>query len=170
MAPTVTTTSPVEGVQPGTKVTVSAERADWLIANGYATDLKNDDDHTDDTDVEQSKLPTYSDNDKQVEKDAADADKAENAPEVGKGEPATPAPVDTVAGTNEAPDTTPTLERLRQDYNERTAGTNETAAYDPADYNVDEVNEYLASASDAERDRVLKAERKGEARKGILGE
>lgn len=168
MAPTVTTTSPVEGVQPGTKITVSAEKAKWLIHEGYATDLTNDDDHTDDTTVAQDKLPTYAEN---KAASTEPKDDAANAPEVGKGDPATPAPVDTVAGTNEAPDVTPTLERQRQEYNASPAGqAGTTAAYDPADHTVDEVNDYLASASDAERDRVLEAERGGEQRKGILGE
>lgn len=42
--------------------------------------------------------------------------------------------------------------------------------YDPAAYTVDEVNEYLKGADDAERARVLQAEadRGDDARKGIL--
>lgn len=40
--------------------------------------------------------------------------------------------------------------------------------YDPNDYNVDQVNEYLASADETEAKRVLDAEAKGQARKGIL--
>lgn len=42
--------------------------------------------------------------------------------------------------------------------------------YNPADHNVDEVNEYLESASDTEKARVLDLEANGEARKGILGD
>lgn len=40
---------------------------------------------------------------------------------------------------------------------------------DPADFTVDQVNAYLEEASEEEVDRVLEAERAGEARKGILG-
>jgi hypothetical protein len=41
--------------------------------------------------------------------------------------------------------------------------------YDPSDYNVDQVNEYLANANDEDEvNRVLEAERQGQARKGIL--
>lgn len=40
---------------------------------------------------------------------------------------------------------------------------------DPADFTVDQVNAYLEEASEEEVDRVLDAEREGEARKGILG-
>lgn len=40
--------------------------------------------------------------------------------------------------------------------------------YDPTGYTVDEVNDYLANADEAERDRVLQAERDGKARKGIV--
>ena len=44
----------------------------------------------------------------------------------------------------------------------------EVAAYDPAAHNVTEVIEYLDSATDEERARVLAAEQAGEARKGVL--
>ena len=44
----------------------------------------------------------------------------------------------------------------------------EVAAYDPAAHNVTEVIEYLDSATDEERERVLAAEQAGEARKGVL--
>ena len=40
---------------------------------------------------------------------------------------------------------------------------------DPADFTVDQVNAYLEEADEDEVDRVLEAERQGEARKGILG-
>lgn len=43
-----------------------------------------------------------------------------------------------------------------------------SAGDDPADYTVDQVNAHLASADDQERERVLAAERDGEARKGVL--
>jgi hypothetical protein len=46
----------------------------------------------------------------------------------------------------------------------------EAGEYDPSQHSVDEVQDYLASADDAERDRVLAAERDGKARKTILGE
>lgn len=44
--------------------------------------------------------------------------------------------------------------------------------YDPADYNVDEVLEYLTSEDITEEEsaRVLAAEKAGKARKGILGD
>lgn len=44
--------------------------------------------------------------------------------------------------------------------------------YDPSNYTVDEVNDYLKSdtTTDEERARVLQAERDGQARKGILGD
>lgn len=44
----------------------------------------------------------------------------------------------------------------------------EVAAYDPAAHTVTEVIEYLDSATDEERARVLAAEEAGEARKGVL--
>ena len=44
----------------------------------------------------------------------------------------------------------------------------EVAAYDPSAHNVTEVIEYLDSATDEERERVLAAEQAGEARKGVL--
>ena len=44
----------------------------------------------------------------------------------------------------------------------------EVAAFDPAAHNVTEVIEYLDSATDEERERVLAAEQAGEARKGVL--
>lgn len=40
---------------------------------------------------------------------------------------------------------------------------------DPADFTVDQVNAYLENAEEDEVERVLEAERDGEARKGILG-
>lgn len=44
----------------------------------------------------------------------------------------------------------------------------ETAeAYDPSAYTVAEVNEYLATVDDAERDRVLAAEAAGKGRSSI---
>lgn len=46
----------------------------------------------------------------------------------------------------------------------------ELTPFNPADYTVDAVNEYLATADDAERERVLELEAAGDARKGILGD
>ena len=43
-------------------------------------------------------------------------------------------------------------------------------AYDPFEHSVTEVNEYLGGQDEAERDRVLAAERAGKARKGVVGE
>lgn len=40
--------------------------------------------------------------------------------------------------------------------------------YNPADYNADEVTAYLANADDAERKRVIAAEKAGGARKTIV--
>jgi len=42
--------------------------------------------------------------------------------------------------------------------------------FDPSAASVAEVNEYLANADEAERERVLAAETAGKARKGIIGE
>jgi hypothetical protein len=42
--------------------------------------------------------------------------------------------------------------------------------YDPSNYNVTEVNDYLATADADEKARVLQAERDGQGRKGILGD
>jgi hypothetical protein len=42
--------------------------------------------------------------------------------------------------------------------------------YDPSDYTVDEVNEYLDGADEDEADRVLAAEQAGKNRKGIVGD
>ena len=47
------------------------------------------------------------------------------------------------------------------------ADTAEEDQFDPADHNVDEVWEHLESADDAERKRVLAAERKGKDRKAF---
>ncbi|MFL6138801.1 MAG: hypothetical protein ACJ74O_13510 [Frankiaceae bacterium] len=44
------------------------------------------------------------------------------------------------------------------------------ALFDPARYSVAEVQAYLESASDEERQRVIAAERAGQKRKTILGE
>lgn len=41
--------------------------------------------------------------------------------------------------------------------------------YDPAAHSVTDVNTYLETADDAERDRVLAAERAGKNRTGITG-
>jgi hypothetical protein len=41
--------------------------------------------------------------------------------------------------------------------------------YDPNDYTVEQVNEYLATASDEEKARVLEAEKAGQGRVGIVG-
>lgn len=49
----------------------------------------------------------------------------------------------------------------------------DATTYDPTDYSVDEVNDYLNTLSgtdDPEYQRVLQAERDGKARKGILGD
>lgn len=45
-----------------------------------------------------------------------------------------------------------------------------TPGYNPADYTVEQVNDYLKTADDAERERVLEAERDGKARTGIVGD
>jgi hypothetical protein len=42
--------------------------------------------------------------------------------------------------------------------------------YDPAAHSVPQVRAYLARADDAERTRVLDAERAGKARRGVLGD
>lgn len=44
----------------------------------------------------------------------------------------------------------------------------EPIAFDPSDYDVDEVNDRLANADHATREAVLQAEAEGKARKGIL--
>ena len=44
----------------------------------------------------------------------------------------------------------------------------EVAAFDPSAHNVTEILEYLDSATDEERERVLAAEEAGDARKGVL--
>ena len=46
----------------------------------------------------------------------------------------------------------------------------ESQAYDPGEHTVPEVVAYLRTADAAELSRVLDAERRGQARKGILGE
>lgn len=58
-----------------------------------------------------------------------------------------------------APEPTPTAEPPAS------AGS---AEYDPAEHTVAEVQDYLAAADDAERDRVLSAERGGKARSSLL--
>lgn len=42
--------------------------------------------------------------------------------------------------------------------------------YDPAYHSVDEVEAYLASTNEVERERVLEAERNGKARKSLVGD
>lgn len=42
--------------------------------------------------------------------------------------------------------------------------------FDPSGHTVEEVNTYLAGVDDTERERVLAAERDGQARKGVVGE
>lgn len=44
----------------------------------------------------------------------------------------------------------------------------ESEEYDPSEHTVPEVNKYLSTADDDERKRVLKAEKKGKGRTGIL--
>lgn len=44
-----------------------------------------------------------------------------------------------------------------------------SAGDDPGEYKVEEVQAYLASADDQERDRVLAAERDGKGRSGLVG-
>jgi hypothetical protein len=190
--PTVTLTSPVEGKQPGEKVTVDAKRAKWLIHEGYATDLRDDSDHTNDTTVSQGDLPTYAENltDKQLEQvDRADAGAA-NAPEVNLGEPTTKAssekveedsakrslvtpvpgsqPVEPSEGLA-VPANTPAPERteITADDLQPSAGT-----YNPDDHTVDEVNAHLSTLdpNGAEHQRILDAEKAGQGRKGIVGE
>lgn len=46
----------------------------------------------------------------------------------------------------------------------------EDGEFDPSKHTVDEVNEHLESADEAERERVLSAEEDGKGRKGILGD
>lgn len=50
------------------------------------------------------------------------------------------------------------------------AGEESAAEFDPSSATVDEVNEYLEGADEAERDRVLAAEAAGKNRKGIVEE
>lgn len=188
--PTVTLTSPVEGKQPGEKVTVSAKRAKWLIHEGYATDLKDDSDHTNDTTVSQENLPTYAANlsDEELEQvDRADAGAA-NAPEVGLGEPTTEASsaavekdsakrslVTPVEGTRVVEPSEGLAVRADAPAPERTEVTEAdlqptAGTYNPDDHTVDEVNEYL-STQDPNGDeyaRVMDAEKAGQGRKGIL--
>lgn len=45
---------------------------------------------------------------------------------------------------------------------------NPAEAYDPGDHSVGEVEEYLKTASDEEKARVIEAEQNGKQRKGIL--
>ena len=56
------------------------------------------------------------------------------------------------------------------DANAQEEASEDEPEYNPADHTVDEVNDYLASASDTEKARVLDLEANGEARKGILGD
>lgn len=48
-------------------------------------------------------------------------------------------------------------------------GTPPADLFDPAEHDLDEVRDYLATASPEEAARVREAERAGKARKGILG-
>lgn len=53
---------------------------------------------------------------------------------------------------------------------ERLNGPGSDAGFDPSEHTVTEVNSYLAGVDESERERVLAAERDGQARKGVLGE
>ena len=73
------------------------------------------------------------------------------------------------------PESTPEAEELHEETEERreedTPPPSEAVhedQYDPSYHTVVQVNEYLATASPEERERVLEAERNGKARKGIL--
>lgn len=47
---------------------------------------------------------------------------------------------------------------------------NDDGKFNPDDHTVDEVQEYLSTADDDEKARVLDVERQGQARKGIVGD
>lgn len=51
-----------------------------------------------------------------------------------------------------------------------TEGDQPGGQFDPNEHTVAEVNDYLADANDAERERVLAAEQDGQARKTLVGE
>ena len=50
-----------------------------------------------------------------------------------------------------------------------TSSAGRTDAFDPSDHTVDEVKAHLAKADDAERDRVIAAEKAGKGRTSITG-
>lgn len=83
-----------------------------------------------------------------------------DAPEAATGDTDAPETGDTDATEADAPET---------DATEVEAG-GDGAEFDPSESNIDEVKAYLATADDAERERVLAAEEAGKARKGILAE
>lgn len=50
-----------------------------------------------------------------------------------------------------------------------TGSAESAGAYDPGDYTVAQVNEHLDGADEAEKERILQAERDGQNRSGIVG-
>lgn len=62
MATIITATSPIEGVEPGTEVTVPDGKAAWYLANGYATNGDATHDHLYDTSTEAALDPTLAEN------------------------------------------------------------------------------------------------------------
>jgi hypothetical protein len=57
----------------------------------------------------------------------------------------------------------------REDDSPEAPAQTESDVYDPSTHNVTEVNDYLADVSDAERNRVLSAERAGKNRASLTG-
>lgn len=85
----------------------------------------------------------------------------------------------TPEGIAQAPEADPEAtgeDSLEPDYSgvqgtEPGAGQEEAdGKFDPSEHGVDDVRDYLDGCDEAERDRVLAAEREGKARKGILGD
>lgn len=56
------------------------------------------------------------------------------------------------------------------DKGEDTDPAPESDEFDPSEHSVAEVEQYLESATEAERERVLAAEKDGKARKGLVGD
>ena len=159
----LTLTSPVEGKMPGDTVDVPDPRARWLIANGYAR-VDDDGDHRLDTSVEAASDPTL----------AANREAPGTPPEHLSNEDDGKSWSEKVVAQQEhSPGKVAAAEKIVPGgaMFEQAAQPDpvEEEAFDPAEHTVAEVEAYLADADEAERERVLEAERAGEARRTLVG-
>lgn len=137
----LTLAAPVLGGVAGDEVDIPDEQAEWYVEQGYAYDPANKESKVTATSVEADKDPTLARN-REDEHDVP-------APDV-------TAPANEVTGSDQS----------QRASNKAQATDTE---FDPAEHTVEEVNDYLASADDAEAERVLKAEKSGKDRSTVTG-